>query len=354
MTTRTITALYDSYDDATRAVTKLEAAGIPHGDISLVGNDGRTGTTDRTTTGHGDTADAAETGAGTGATLGTVLGGGAGLLAGLGLMAIPGVGPVVAAGWLVATLTGAGIGAAAGGLAGSLTGAGLSETDAETYAEGVRRGGTLLTVRADEAHETRVMDILEEHGSVDLDERERTWKSEGWTGGSATSGTTNTPRVDTSRVDASRTAASAPVAAAASGTVGRGETIPVVEEKLHVGKRDVEQGRVRVRSYAVETPVNEQVRLHDENVHVDRRPVDRALTDRDTALFKDRTIEATERTEVPVVSKEARVVEEVGLRKDATQRTETVSDSVRRTEVEVEDERGNVSRTGTTDPLTKR
>ena len=277
MTTRTITALYDTYEDATRAVTKLEAAGIPHGDISLVGNDGKTGAT---TTGHGDTADAAETGAGTGATLGTVLGGGAGLLAGLGLMAIPGVGPVVAAGWLVATLTGAGIGAAAGGLAGSLTGAGLSEADAHTYAEGVRRGGTLLTVRAEEAHETRVMDILEEHGSVDLDERERTWKSEGWTG-SAASGS------ETPRVDASRTAASAPIPASASGTVGRDATSPVIGDQLNVGRRDIEQSRVRARSYAVGTPVND-------------------------------------------------------------------GDAVRRTAVEVEDERGTVSRTGTTDPLTKR
>ena len=282
MTTRTITALYDTYEDATRAVTKLEAAGIPHSDISLVGNDGKAGaTTGGTATGHGDTADAAETGAGTGATLGTVLGGGAGLLAGLGLMAIPGVGPVVAAGWLVATLTGAGIGAAAGGLAGSLTGAGLSEADAHTYAEGVRRGGTLLTVRAEEAHETRVMDILEEHGSVDLDERERTWKSEGWTG-SATSGS------ETSRVDASRTtAASAPIPAAAAGTVGRDTTTPVIGDQLNVGRRDIEQSRVRARSYAVGTPVND-------------------------------------------------------------------GDAVRRTTVEVEDERGNVSRTGTTDPVTKR
>lgn len=177
MTTRTLTALYDDYDDAAAAVTKLEAAGVPHGDISLVGNKAETATG-----GAGETTAHAATGAGTGATLGTLLGGGAGLLAGLGLMAIPGVGPVVAAGWLVATLTGAGIGAAAGGLAGSLTGAGVSETDAHAYAEGVRRGGTLLTVRADETRGGSIMSILEEHGAIDLDERAEGWTREGWSG----------------------------------------------------------------------------------------------------------------------------------------------------------------------------
>ena len=175
MPMQTLSALYDRYDDAAAAVTKLEAAGIPHTDISLVGNK-----TDTAATGTGDTADHAATGAGTGATLGTLLGGGAGLLAGLGLMAIPGVGPVVAAGWLVATLTGAGIGAAAGGLAGSLTGAGVSETDAHAYAEGVRRGGSLLTVKADEAHSAAAARILEENGALDLDERAQGWEREGW------------------------------------------------------------------------------------------------------------------------------------------------------------------------------
>ncbi|KMO32706.1 hypothetical protein VQ02_22920 [Methylobacterium variabile] len=186
MATRTITALFDSYDDASAAVRKVEAAGVPHADISIVANNqderysshvgtGRDGTTS-------ETAHDASNGAGAGASLGTVLGGGAGLLTGLGLLAIPGVGPVVAAGWLVATLTGAGVGAAAGGLIGSLTGAGLSEEHAHSYAEGVRRGGTLVTVRADDAHADRVYSILKEHGSVDMDQRARGWREEGWSG----------------------------------------------------------------------------------------------------------------------------------------------------------------------------
>lgn len=195
MAQQTLTALYDDYDAASTAVTRLEAAGIPHGDISIVSsNEGdRHAGRLRTTTEVGATDHAAPGtttgGAGTGATLGTVLGGAAGLLTGLGLLAIPGVGPVVAAGWLVATVTGAGIGAAAGGLAGGLTGAGLSEGDAQTYSEGVRRGGTLVTVRADDAQAGRAMDILEEHGAIDVDERAQNWRAEGWTAPQAAAAT---------------------------------------------------------------------------------------------------------------------------------------------------------------------
>lgn len=187
MAQQTITALYDRYEDATAAVGKLEAGGIPHGDISIVSNNegdrhaGRTAT-DGTHV-SADTKEKAKDGTGAGATLGTVVGGAAGLLAGLGLIAIPGVGPVVAAGWLVATLTGAGVGAAAGGLAGGLTGAGVSESDAHAYGEGVRRGGTLVTVRVDEARSTMVpmvMDVLEQHGSVDLDQKASAWRADGW------------------------------------------------------------------------------------------------------------------------------------------------------------------------------
>jgi uncharacterized protein (TIGR02271 family) len=103
---------------------------------------------------------------------------------------------------------------------------------------------------------------------------------------------------------------------------------------------------VRVRSYVVETPVEEQVALREERVRVERRPADRPVAAGDDALFRERTIEATESTEEVVVSKEARVTEEMAVRKTAEERTETVSDTVRRTEVEVEDERG---RTGTTE-----
>src|ERR1700730_13591642 len=128
MARQTVTALYDTHEEAAQAVRALEAAGISHDDLSLVTNN-----VDSMVSAH------TKTGAGTGASIGTVLGGGAGLLAGLGMLAIPGVGPVVAAGWLVATAAGAATGAVAGGLIGSLTGAGVSKEQAHLYAEGVRR-----------------------------------------------------------------------------------------------------------------------------------------------------------------------------------------------------------------------
>ena len=181
MTTQTITAMFDRYDEAAEAVGKLEAAGIPHSDISIVSNDKTKRDTYGDTAAHTDHPDA-RTGTGTGASVGTLVGGGAGLLAGLGLLAIPGLGPVVAAGWLAATLVGAGAGAATGGIIGALTGAGVDEAHAHSYAEGINRGGTLVTVRADEAQASAVSDILDDDGTIDMGEREASWRGEGWNG----------------------------------------------------------------------------------------------------------------------------------------------------------------------------
>lgn len=179
MAQRTITRMYDSYGEAQSVVQALEAGGIPHSDISLVANADATGRSSLT---DGTTAEThAGTGTGTGATLGTLLGGGAGLLAGIGSLAIPGVGPVVAAGWLVATLTGAGIGAASGGLLGALTGAGVSNDEANVYAEGVKRGGSLVTVRADESQASRIEGILAQHATPDWQQR-RTSFGNDWSG----------------------------------------------------------------------------------------------------------------------------------------------------------------------------
>ncbi|MBV8399223.1 MAG: YsnF/AvaK domain-containing protein, partial [Acetobacteraceae bacterium] len=116
--------------------------------------------------------------------------------------------------------------------------------------------------------------------------------------------------------------------------------IPVYEEQLRVGKREVGRGSVRVRSYVVEQPVHEQVQLREERVHVERRPVDRPADIAGTAEpFRERTIEVTATAEEAVIAKEARVKEEIVVGKDTQERTETVSDTVRRTEVEVEDDR---------------
>ncbi len=201
MAMRTITHLYNSYDDAVTVVNALEAHGIAHDRISLVANSQSSGATSGTmgtgTTGTGTTgttgtrlgtgdpdsvAPTTNEGAGTatGASLGTVLGGGAGLLAGIGALAIPGVGPVVAAGWLVATLTGAGVGAGAGGLLGMLTGAGVSENDAHVYSEGVRRGGTLVSVQADDADAAQIESVMNGQGSLNTNSLRASYQAEGW------------------------------------------------------------------------------------------------------------------------------------------------------------------------------
>jgi hypothetical protein len=151
--TRTITRSYESYETAAAVVEKLEVAGIPASDISVVGRDERAGG-----------SNAAE-----------------GLLAGLGMLAIPGIGPVVAAGWLASTAAGAVAGAAAGGLVGSFTSAGVDEEDAHYYAETVRRGGTVVSVKAADAHAATAEAIMDGATPIDRDTRLAQYRQEGWT-----------------------------------------------------------------------------------------------------------------------------------------------------------------------------
>jgi hypothetical protein len=175
--TQTVTALFDRYEDASAAVTNLEAAGLSRSDISIVANNAEHWHKD-------DRPSDAPADAGIGAGIGAVAGGGAGLLAGLGLMAIPGVGPVVAAGWLVATAVGAVAGAvtggAAGGIVGALTGSGVPEEDAHVYAEGVRRGGSLVTARVAEDRIVEANAILERFRPVNVTDRGSAYRTKGW------------------------------------------------------------------------------------------------------------------------------------------------------------------------------
>lgn len=176
----TITAFFAHYDDAAKAVRRLEATDIANMDISLVAGNPNDAYSHHATRKLEQDDEGVEGGAEVGATVGTLTGGGMGLLAGLGMLAIPGFGPVVAAGWLASILVGAGAGAALGGVVGALVGAGLSEEEALTYAEGLRRGGALVTARVDEADVDTVRTIFGEEGSVDL-EREKAWREEEWT-----------------------------------------------------------------------------------------------------------------------------------------------------------------------------
>lgn len=344
---RMITHSYETYDEAVRVVNALEASGVPHDDISLVSGDKNR---EIATTVSGDT-----TGTGTGATIGTVLGGGAGLLAGLGALAIPGVGPVVAAGWLIATLTGAGVGAAAGGLVGSLANSGVDEEDAKHYADHVERGGTLVTVRASDDMAADAEYILE-HGEGRVPAQglgsDVTMGDAALGMGMTTAGLAADPATlggyDATVAPAAVAPvmapmpmpvapAPAPVAMApAVNATGNDDKIQVVKENLVVGKREVESGGMTIRSHVVETPVQEQVMLREERISVDRRPVNRPLSGPAADAFRERVLTARATSEEPVVSKDARVVEEIGLRKDSTERTETVRDTVRETRVDVE------------------
>lgn len=175
--TTTVAALFESYTAAKPAVDALEEAGISSSDISVIANNADGTYVDKNHTNAG--ADA-----GAGAGIGAVVGGAGGLLAGLGMMAIPGVGPVVAAGWLIATAVGAvggaAVGAAAGGIVGSMTNAGVDEREAHLYAEGVRRGGALVAARVDGDDVPKAQAVLARYRPIDPVEREAAYRRSGW------------------------------------------------------------------------------------------------------------------------------------------------------------------------------
>ena len=182
--TVTISRLYNNYGDARRAVRDLEAAGVKHGDISIIASNAENwydkdkGDTypDRDLDGKDDRAEAAGAGAG----LGAAAGGTIGALTGLGLMAIPGVGPVVAAGWLVSTLAGAAAGAVTGSVLGALTQAGISDDDAHVYAEGLRRGGAVVSTRVEDKDAARLQAVMD-RSAVRISDRAAVYRKSGWT-----------------------------------------------------------------------------------------------------------------------------------------------------------------------------
>lgn len=337
---KTVVGLFDTFAEAQNVVQDLVDSGFSRENISIVANDanGEYATYDS----EGDVADGAMAGAGTGALVGGVLG----LLVGVGALAIPGVGPVLAAGPLAATLTGAGIGAVAGGLLGALVDLGVPEEDAHYYTEGVRRGGALVTVAADDARADDAIAIMNRHGAVDLDERSSSWQESG----SSDYSTDQVSQEGSTYSNAATTGTATNYdTSSTSRTVDEGEAvIPVVEEELQVGKRQVQGGGVRVYTTVEQVPVQEQVTLREENVQVERRPVNRDVSGADLDAFQEGVIEVTETSEEAVVAKNARVVEEIAIRKDVDTRTETINDTVRRTDVEVEDLGTTTTTTGTT------
>jgi uncharacterized protein (TIGR02271 family) len=215
------------------------------------------------------------------------------------------------------------------GMWASIKNAFVPDEDRHTYEEGVRRGGFLLTADVDDDSVDAAVRVLEESDSIDVDDRSQQWRSSG-------------------RDHAPEAAMATGTAAAAYGSdrgvgstdVAGEQSIPIIEESLVVGKREVDRGGARVRSYVTQTPVHEQVRLRDEKINVQRRAVDRPLTDADDA-FRERTIDVTATGEEAVVGKTARVVEEVVVSKTAGERVEEIDATVRRTEVEIDEDKGS-------------
>ena len=217
------------------------------------------------------------------------------------------------------------------GTAGTSTGSGAAAGAAGAVAGGLAAAGRGVANAAE-----RAVDAVSDAVTGRDDATRHTATTSG-TGGTTAGTTMPTTQAGRSTEDVSRPAAT-----------GADDTIKVVQEQLRVGKREVARGAVRVRSYVVERPVEEEVRLHEERVQIERRPVNRPMDQADAAAFRDRTVEVQARAEEAVVGKEARVVEEIGVRKETNERVETVRDTVRHTEVEIENTGGQTpSTTGT-------
>ena len=186
-----------------------------------------------------------------------------------------------------------------------LTSAGVEADEAREYAASVSQGGALVVAQAEDSQTDEAVAIMNRY----------------YTGSSTDTDTAQYAAGDTQTV----------------ADTGEGEArLAVAEERLMVGKREISRGGVRVRSVVSERQAEAQVSLRDETINVERRPVDRAATDADTNVFSDQTLEFTETDEEAVVAKETRVIEEVVIGKTTEQRTETVRDTVRRSDVEVE------------------
>ncbi|MEO8391977.1 MAG: YsnF/AvaK domain-containing protein [Chloroflexota bacterium] len=303
-----VIALYHDFESARQAVEALVDAGFKRDDISIVASDADQKYASELKVSGKDN----DVKSGQGARFGAVVGG----LVGLGVALIPGIGPVLAAGPLAAAvMTGIGVaaGAATGGVAAGLIDLGMPEAEAHKYAEGIRQGGTLVTVNLDkDEHVARAESILNRYNPVNVNEQDEVIQRDNVV-------PSTSPRNVNVGVNA-----------------GEQQKLNVVEEQVQVGKREVEGDTVRVHTRVTEHPVQQQVNLREEHVTVDRHPVDRAASTADLDAFQEGTIELTEKHEEPVVSKTARVVEEVVVGKQASERTETVQETVRRKDVEVE------------------
>ncbi|HEX8561065.1 MAG TPA: YsnF/AvaK domain-containing protein [Pyrinomonadaceae bacterium] len=354
---KTVVGLFDDRVAAQNAVRELTAEGFRGDEVSVVSKkpDGKGVEVEYVEEDGREQIEDMAKGAGAGA----AIGGAAALLLSLTALSIPGIGPVLAAGPLVALIAGAGIGATAGGLVSGLTRLGVEDDEAHTYAEGLRRGGTLVTVNADDERAGLAVGLMRRLGAVEIDKRAAEWREGGWQGFAQTE--TLRPHVTheledeevTRRVERgsevtaehepvrARPLAGAPPARAAAAhdefAVPPPEVaIPVVAEELQVGKREVERGGVRVQKRVSETPVEEDVTLREERVNVNRRAADYTFHGTESEAFQESVVEIKEAYEELILNKKARVIEEVVINKDVAEHTETVRETLRKTEVDVE------------------
>jgi uncharacterized protein (TIGR02271 family) len=286
---RTVFALFDDYPAAQRVANELEREGYDHQHISVLAPDPR-----------GEY------------TVSPRNGGGSEEMLECAQMTVPGVGPAAVAGPIVAFL--AGTNGTARELVGSLTQLGFTPPDATHYYESLRRGHVLVAVESPHDAVPRTAAAMRRLGA----------------------------RAVTEAASIANPDARAERPLPQEG-VREEVTVPVVEEQLEVGKRQVQRGGVRVHSHIVEQPIQESVHLREERVRVERRPVSRDATEEDLAEFKEGSIEIHETMEEPVISKRRRVVEEIVIGRETRERTETISETVRKTQVDVEPLEGGQS-----------
>jgi len=222
---------------------------------------------------------------------------------------------------------------------------GIPQHDADLYQQGVQSGGALIVLQQlGDSEADQAAAILDRYNLVDLDNMSgRFSQSTSSTSSTSTSGSSGSMRTGTSSASMGSTTGSTRQRSYEGGEM----VIPIVEEEIHVGKREVESGGVRVETHIEERPVNEQVTLREEEVHVERRAVNQRIDPSQIdSLVQEGTFEVRERDEQAVVSKEARIVEEVVVNKEAHERTETIQDTVRRTDVDVQEVQGETRTSG--------
>ena len=225
------------------------------------------------------------------------------------------------------------------------------------YSEAVRRGSAVLTVTlADDSRVEQARSALASAGAVDIDKRTESWRQDGYAGFDPASAPYKSEQIlaERSRNQGQMDMATQPVNPNATKTVrtsevADGTVIPVIREELEVGKREVDLGTVRVVSRTETRPVEEQVQLREERAEIERRAIDRPATEADLKAFEGGSIEIHETAERAAVSKTARVVEEVVVGTDAKTRTETISDQVRNTVVEVDKDQASTAMAGSPD-----